>query len=52
MQSKNIRILREPEVHAMTGLSQTTRWRLEKAGQFPKKNQVIRQCCWLGRTSH
>jgi prophage regulatory protein len=29
------RILREPEVKARTGLSKTTRWRLERAGDFP-----------------
>jgi prophage regulatory protein len=34
------RILREPEVRTMTGLSRTTRWRLERAGQFPPKRQI------------
>ena len=31
------RFLREPEVRHMTGLSRTTRWRLERAGKFPKR---------------
>ncbi len=30
------RILREPEVKRVTGLSRTTRWRQIKAGTFPK----------------
>jgi prophage regulatory protein len=30
------RFIREPEVHRITGLSRTTRWRLERAGKFPK----------------
>jgi prophage regulatory protein len=34
------RILREREVRTMTGLSRTTRWRLERAGQFPRKRQL------------
>ena len=31
------RFLREREVRSVTGLSRTTRWRLERAGQFPRK---------------
>ena len=31
------RFLREPEVKHITGLSRTTRWRLERAGKFPKR---------------
>ena len=34
------RILREPDVKAITGLSRTTRWELERKGQFPKKKQL------------
>jgi prophage regulatory protein len=30
------RVLRWPEVHALTGLSRTTVWRLVRAGRFPK----------------
>jgi prophage regulatory protein len=33
-------IWREPRVKEQTGLSKTTRWRLEKAGFFPKKVQL------------
>ena len=29
------RFLREPEVHMITGLSRTTRWRMERRGEFP-----------------
>ena len=31
------RFLREAEVRHITGLSRTTRWRLERAGKFPKR---------------
>ncbi len=34
------RFLREPEVRRITGLSRTTRWRLEKAGKFPARRQI------------
>ena len=30
-------ILREAKVKETTGLSKSTRWRLEKAGEFPQK---------------
>ena len=30
------RILREPEVRKLTGLSRTTRWRLARQQKFPK----------------
>ena len=33
-------ILREPEVKRVTGLSKSTRWRLERKGQFPQKIQL------------
>lgn len=33
-------IWREPKVKETTGLSKSTRWRLMKAGQFPKKVQL------------
>ncbi len=32
-----LRILREPTVKEMTGLSSTTRWRLERKGEFPRR---------------
>lgn len=34
------RFIREPECKHITGLSRTTRWRLERAGQFPKRRQI------------
>ena len=34
------RFLREREVRLMTGLSRTTRWRLERVGQFPRRRQI------------
>ena len=34
------RFMREPEVRRITGLSRTTRWRLERAGKFPRKRQI------------
>ncbi len=34
------RFLREPEVHRVTGLSRTTRWRLEQSGRFPRKRKL------------
>jgi len=33
-------IIRWPQVKAATGLSRTTIWRLEKAGQFPKRRSL------------
>jgi prophage regulatory protein len=34
------RILRERDVRVITGLSRTTRWRLEREGQFPRKRRL------------
>ncbi|MCB7130079.1 MAG: AlpA family phage regulatory protein [Candidatus Brocadiales bacterium] len=34
------RFVREPECKRITGLSRTTRWRLERAGLFPKRRQI------------
>lgn len=34
------RFLREPEVHNITGLSRTTRWRMSREDQFPKPYQI------------
>ena len=31
------RILREPDVQRLTGVSRVTRWRWEKDGQFPQR---------------
>jgi prophage regulatory protein len=33
-------IWREPKVKEETGLSKSTRWRMEKTGEFPKKIQL------------
>jgi prophage regulatory protein len=33
-------IWREPKVYEETGLSKSTRWRMEKVGDFPKKIQL------------
>ena len=35
--SKPIAILDEEKVHAVTSLSKTTRWRMERRGEFPKR---------------
>jgi len=35
-----VKLLRLPEVEAATGLSGTTIWRREKAGQFPRRRRV------------
>ena len=34
------RFVREPEVHKITGLSRTTRWRLERRGEFPRRRAL------------
>ena len=34
------RFMREPEVRRITGLSRTTRWRLERARKFPRRRQI------------
>ncbi len=34
------RYVLEPECHAITGLSRSTRWRLIRAGEFPKKRLI------------
>src|SRR2546421_8633459 len=35
--SKPVAILDEEKVHAVTSLSKTTRWRMERRGEFPKR---------------
>ncbi len=35
-----LRLLRLPEVEAATGLSGTTLWRKERAGEFPARRRV------------
>jgi len=34
------RFIREGEIKALTGLSRSTRWRLEHAGQFPRRCRI------------
>ena len=34
------RFLREREVRNVTGLSRTTRWRMENENNFPKRRQI------------
>ena len=37
---ENDYFMREPEIERVTGLSRTTRWRLERKGKFPRKRQI------------
>jgi prophage regulatory protein len=42
------RFVREPEADEITGLSRTTRWRLEKEGKFPSRRRISDRCTgWL-----
>ena len=34
------RFIRERECRQLTGLSRTTRWRLERKGRFPKRRKI------------
>jgi len=48
MRQKIFNFLREPQVASLTGLSKSTRWRLEKDGGFPKRRQLSRKSVgWL-----
>ena len=48
METTTDRFLREPEVRSITGLSRTTRWRLEQVGQFPKRRKISANAvAWL-----
>ena len=40
MEVSTDRFIREPECRRVTGLSRTTRWRLEKADLFPKRYPI------------
>jgi prophage regulatory protein len=41
-------IIREPECWRRTGLSRSTRWRLERKGKFPRRRQLSPGCSgWL-----
>ncbi len=42
------RFIRERECRELSGLSRTTRWRLERAGQFPRRRQLSPNACgWI-----
>ena len=42
------RILRNRDLDVITGLSRTTRWRLEAAGQFPARRRLSKMAVgWL-----
>lgn len=42
------RILRNKDLDVITGLSRTTRWRLERAGNFPARRQLSKLAVgWL-----
>jgi prophage regulatory protein len=42
------RFIREAEVQRITGLSRTTRWRLEREGKFPSRRQLSENAvAWL-----
>jgi len=41
-------IIRKPEVRKITGLSDSTLWRLEKAKKFPQRRRLSTSACgWL-----
>jgi prophage regulatory protein len=37
-------IIREPECRRIIDLSRSTRWRMERAGQFPKRRRISPGC--------
>ena len=42
------KFIREPGCFEITGLSRTTRWRLEQAGKFPKRCKISQNTIgWL-----
>ena len=49
IQNKNPdRFMREPEVKSLTGLSRTTRWRMERNDDFPRRRRLSRNAVgWL-----
>jgi prophage regulatory protein len=47
-EQKKERIIRKSEMLARTGLSDTTIWRMEKAGEFPRRVRLGGNSCgWL-----
>lgn len=48
--TRDLRILRKAQVLEMTGLSYSTVWRLEKAGQFPARRQLgAKSVGWIAK---
>ena len=48
MEVTSDRFLRETEVRHITGLSRTTRWRLERTGKFPRRRRISHNAvAWL-----
>jgi prophage regulatory protein len=48
MQNDTDNYVRKPEVRKITGLSDTTIWRLEKAKKFPQRRRLSSSACgWL-----
>jgi len=42
------RFVREAECRQLSGLSRSTRWRLERSGEFPKRREIAPNCtAWL-----
>lgn len=42
------RFLSDPECEEISGLSRTTRWRMERRGEFPKRRQISpNRIAWL-----
>ena len=40
--------IRATQLRAITGLSRTTVWRLEKTGQFPQRRKIgVKSVAWL-----
>jgi prophage regulatory protein len=37
---RNEAIIREPECRRISGLSRSTRWRLEREGKFPRRRRI------------
>ena len=47
------RLLRKPEVLAIIGVSETTLWRMQHRGEFPRPIQISRNTRgWLKSTVH
>jgi prophage regulatory protein len=40
LQESDDRLIRDAECERLSGLSRTTRWRLERRGRFPRRRQI------------